>query len=414
MVCSVQKKRIVLAFDGTWNNPFQVATRADGVEVLKPSNPLKIARSILPFDVEGRVSQVVYYDSGVGALGEYPGMANKALGIVDKHFGGFLGAGFEANVEQAITFLVNNYVTGDHIFVFGFSCGAAQARAVTHFIDWMGGLPRQSDAYYVPRFFREYLKMRGSKSPSESSNQDVKGFSGELRPIEIRLLGVFDTVMALSPRFKSGKADPTGARSFHVKDQPAACVKHARQALAIDEMRFDFRPEIWLNHSAVQTLEQRWFSGVHANIGGGYVNDGLANISYHWMIDEAEKLGLQFDRTFTAKYRAFAQDRLYDSRTKMYRIAELVRLAFGKGVRDLTNLPETANLKLHSSVISRLHANSGQNSRRFERMTRYKPENLLLLLRLHRDDLASLIQSAGSEIKDPLLPQDILKDIYQS
>ncbi len=409
---AIKNKRIVSAFDGTWNNPFQPATRENGVEVLKPSNPLKIARSVLPWDDHSDMSQVVYYDSGVGALGEYPGFANKALGIVDKHFGGALGAGFEANVEQAVTFLVNNYVVGDIIFIFGFSRGAAQARALTHFLDWMGGLPSQNDAYYLPRFFREYLILRGAGSPSESLNSDVRDFGGVLQPIEINLLGVFDTVMSLSPRFKSGKIDREGARSFHVRDYPAACVKHARQALAIDERRFDFHPEIWVDKGSAQTLEQRWYCGVHANIGGGYVNDGLANLAYQWMIDEAVALGLSCDRTFTGKYKAFAQDTLYDSKTKMYRIAELARFAYGKGVRTLTEIPHSANLKLDSSVFSRLRANAGERPTRFDRMTRYKPENLIDLLKSHRDDLPSFIQSSGAKLGDPFLPKDILDAVH--
>ncbi|HEY2737209.1 MAG TPA: DUF2235 domain-containing protein [Thermoanaerobaculia bacterium] len=52
------------------------------------------------------------------------------------------------------------------------------------------------------------------------------------------------------------------------------CVQHARQALAIDEVRYDFRPEIWRGNRDGQTLEQRWFAGVPSNVGGGYVDDG--------------------------------------------------------------------------------------------------------------------------------------------
>lgn len=405
------KKRIVLAFDGTWNNPFKAATRDDGVEVFKPSNPLKIARSIMPWDAESLMSQVVYYDTGVGALGEYPGLANRALGIVDKHFGGALGAGFEANVEQAVTFLANNYLEGDTVYIFGFSRGAAQARALTHFLDWMGGLPNQADAYYIPRFFREYLKLNGQGDPSQSSNSDVRNFTGILRPVNIALLSVFDTVMSLSPRFKSSQTNINRSRSFHVLDHPAACVTHARQAIAIDEQRFDFPPEIWTRCSETQTLMQRWFCGVHANIGGGYVQDGLANLTYQWMVDEAETLGLRFDRAFTAKYRGFAQDTLYDSKTKMYRAAELARLAYNRGRRVLVDIPETANLKPDKSVITRLWANCGADPKRFDRMGTYRPENLIALLKTHRADLPAFLKDIGAPLKSPILPQDILNKI---
>ena len=365
----------------------------------------------MPWDENRQVTQVVYYDTGVGALGEYPGFANRVLGSVDKHFGGTLGAGFEANIEQAVTFLVNNYISGDDLFIFGFSRGAAQARAVTHFIDWMGGLPEQRDAYYLPRFFREYLRMKGSDSPRESPNNSIRNFKGNLRQIDVTLLGVFDTVMSLSPRFEAKGQTTSGSRSFHVKDRPAACVRHARQALAIDERRFDFKPEIWVGCSNDQTLHQRWFCGVHANIGGGYIHDGLANLPYQWMVDEAEAYGLKIDREFSGKYRAFAQDKLYDSRTKIYRIAEFLRRASGKGARRLTDLPVSANLRLDKSVITRLHANSYENSSEFKRMTHYRPENLFSLLRKNRANLTEFIGQTGSKPRIPILPNEVLEKL---
>lgn len=44
-----------------------------------------------------------------------------------------------------------------------------------------------------------------------------------------------------------------------------------------------------------QVLEQRWFAGVHSNVGGGYANEGLSNIALQWLMKKAEATGLVFE-----------------------------------------------------------------------------------------------------------------------
>ena len=85
---TVSPKRLVLCLDGTWNNPYQKRARDDGSEVLKPTNPLKMARAVCPWDEATQVSQITYYDTGVGALGQYPGVSNRIVGYVDRTLGG--------------------------------------------------------------------------------------------------------------------------------------------------------------------------------------------------------------------------------------------------------------------------------------------------------------------------------------
>ena len=135
-------RRIVLCLDGTWNSAFAEAKRRDGKTVLKPSNPLKLARAVKQFAADG-TEQIVYYAIGVGSLSVYPGTANWLLHQVDRILGGAFGARFEANVEDAVHFLTLNYEPGDEVFVFGFSRGAGTARAVTRFLEWNRGEPSQ-------------------------------------------------------------------------------------------------------------------------------------------------------------------------------------------------------------------------------------------------------------------------------
>ena len=399
-------KRLILCLDGTWNNPYQKRKRSDGSEVLKPSNPLKMARAVLPTD--GPTAQICYYDTGVGALGKYPGASNRVLEFVDSKLGGGFGAGFEANIEQAATFLVNNYLAGDQVFVFGFSRGAAQARGLTRFIDWLGGIPAKRDAYFVPLYFAAYLASQGGSDP-----RDVKTSSGRtpdepIVPIAIDLLGVWDTVMALGSRFRASEGTSVVSRSFHVGAQPAQCVEHARQALAIDERRYDFRPEIWQGLEVHQTLEQRWFAGVHSNVGGGYTEDGLANIAFRWLLGEAHALGLATDNKYVQHYKAYPQARCHSSYTWLYRTIEMMRLRHRKGVRSLLGHEPNANLQLDRSVIHRLNAVPSDKHLQLDKL--YRPANVIEYL-ASKPNLPTYLGSLGLNGVDAVVPKDVAEVI---
>ncbi len=81
-------------------------------------------------------------------------------------------------------------------------------------------------------------------------------------------------------------------------------IKTALHAVAIDEQRKSFAPSLWKQANAVdgQVLEQVWFPGVHSNIGGGYSDQGLADVSLQWMIERVgHHTSLDFDDTFIAE-----------------------------------------------------------------------------------------------------------------
>ncbi len=76
--------------------------------------------------------------------------------------------------------------------------------------------------------------------------------------------------------------------------------KEARgvQALAIDEHRRDFTPTFWTGAVPPNvSIEQVWFAGAHADVGGGYKTRRLADIPLVWMAKQAEAAGLTFDWT---------------------------------------------------------------------------------------------------------------------
>lgn len=64
-------------------------------------------------------------------------------------------------------------------------------------------------------------------------------------------------------------------------------------------------------------LKQVWFAGVHANVGGGYPDDGLAYVALQWMMDEAAHAGLRFHNNHRQECneRADPQGEQHDSRS---------------------------------------------------------------------------------------------------
>jgi hypothetical protein len=83
-------------------------------------------------------------------------------------------------------------------------------------------------------------------------------------------------------------------------------IQYGYQALALDEYRKSFAPTLWTVRTPkvappspskerdLSSVEQRWFVGAHANVGGGYQSDLLAQIPLRWLMKKASTHGLQF------------------------------------------------------------------------------------------------------------------------
>ena len=93
-------------------------------------------------------------------------------------------------------------------------------------------------------------------------------------------------------------------------------VRYAFHALAIDERRKPFTPTLWQQPAEDQGknwLEQAWFSGVHSNVGGGYADAGVSDITLKWMIEHAQLAGLEFIPAFVARLKPNHLGKVYDS-----------------------------------------------------------------------------------------------------
>lgn len=374
-------KRFAICLDGTWNNTSREIERDDGSRVYRPTNVLKLARATKLQDSEG-VSQVTYYDAGVGAMNRAPDAGARVVRWVDNTVGGGWGAGFEVNIEETYTFLSNNYDDGDEILIFGFSRGAAQARSLCRLIEWFGGFPSKNDAYYVPRIITNYLETRGERpnptlweSLNERRRQQNRRQLDPIVPANIVFLGVWDTVLALGSRFLAGGGTTRKKKKFHTPAEPPANVKHVRHAIAIDESRHDFQAEVFRQDTGHASLEQRWFPGVHSNIGGGLGNDSLANGALHWIVNEAMAARLDVRESFLEFYGKNALSAASKKSTGFKLADTILRPIRGfNGVRDMKSPP---NMGLDDSVLERLNASAAKHDKTGDP---YRPENLLEFL----------------------------------
>jgi uncharacterized protein (DUF2235 family) len=86
------------------------------------------------------------------------------------------------------------------------------------------------------------------------------------------------------------------------------CIENACHAISIDDERMTFHPVLWLEYKSdgthkvdcpdtlLSSVRQLWFSGVHANVGGGYPKDHLAYVSLEWMMRHARQADLVFNK----------------------------------------------------------------------------------------------------------------------
>jgi uncharacterized protein (DUF2235 family) len=279
----------------------------------------KVARGIKAQDANG-VPQVVYYHDGVGTAGG-----------LDRYTCGAFGDGIESNIRDLYRFVVYNYEPGDELYFFGFSRGAFTVRTLAGFLKLVG-LVGKDDDYYVPDLYDCYETSKGPGTPEWTVAFHNVQTQHPSPPIHF--IGVWDTVGALGAPGFLGQLLNRGKYKYHDIELNSS-IENAFHALAIDERRVPFTPNIWRRPAGwAGHLVQAWFAGVHSNVGGGYAPDGLANEALHWMVEKAEGLGLEFDSSYLAHFKPCFNSMLQDSMTAAYRmLGEYVR-PIGKQLAD--------------------------------------------------------------------------------
>jgi uncharacterized protein (DUF2235 family) len=247
---------------------------------------------------------------------------------LERLLGGLFGFGLSRDVRDCYRFLVDNYDGGDELFFFGFSRGAFTARSTAGFVR-NAGILRREHADRVDEAYALYRNHEGPDAPSAVAFRRQFSVSTET---PIRFIGVWDTVGALGvPNLGLPGTNFLNRRYQFHDTQLSSKVRSAFQALAIDEARRPFLPTLWQVQSRAvgQQVEQVWFTGVHCDIGGGYPDTALADITYHWMTDRARSCGLGLLEPPAPLDPALVTGQLHDSRTGIYALLPAVSRTIG-------------------------------------------------------------------------------------
>lgn len=212
-----------------------------------------------------------------------------------------VGRGINSQIRRAYGWLASRYRPGDRIFLFGYSRGAYAVRSLAGVIDRMG-LLRQDCATerQVRQAYRHYQH--------DPNSRIARVFSQEYCHMEspIQMVGVWDTVKALGWRIPGLWMLTDKRNAFH-NHHLGPSILHGFHALAYDETRVVFEPVLWDCPEGWEgNVEQVWFRGAHADVGGQIGNFSaarpLANIPLVWMLERAEACGLVLPENWRAQF----------------------------------------------------------------------------------------------------------------
>lgn len=353
--CSVtQKKQIqpnndtprkfVIFFDGTANNE-------------KSDTNIKKLHSLIT--LQNRTDITSIYIDGVGV----------GIGVI----GMATGWGISDRVKIAYSFLLDNYHQGDEIFIFGFSRGAYSGRILASLL-YYAGIPnieatkklRSSD---VARII--YKSFKGKKSSIERRYAIQRTFLDNglptPTPVSVNVLGLWDTVEALGfPDYEANIEIPNPKYGDQLCN-----VKRAYHAVSIDDDRERIftpilltRPHLVLDCDLKsmtraqyldEVVDEVWFPGAHADVGGGYPNSLLSGVSLNWMVNKLSGTNL------IPKNASLSENRFEPTHDPENGFPWSI--LYRKQSRELHKYTETGiynerdsikRLKLHRSMIERL------------------------------------------------------------
>ncbi|KAF8493850.1 hypothetical protein JB92DRAFT_3084909 [Gautieria morchelliformis] len=260
--------------------------------------------------------QLTYYNSGIGTYAKPSWKSwSYVKQVVDNKIDLAIAWNFEKIVIAAYRWLSQNYQEGDRIYLFGFSRGAYQVRALAGMIHKVGLVHKGNEEqipfayelyadeksvnYYPPQpkklLQRLHLRKRPVKpTPVNMAERFKTTFSRE----NVRVHFIGDTVSSVGT--VRNKVLPLTDETDHV------CF--FRHALALDERRVKYLPE-YAHGDAPQIsqptktsstsrphIKEVWFPGTHSDMCLN-LNLELGKTSGLWMSYEAISNGLQMRPT---------------------------------------------------------------------------------------------------------------------
>ncbi|MEX0969353.1 MAG: DUF2235 domain-containing protein [Paracoccaceae bacterium] len=205
-----------------------------------------------------------------------------------------VASGLEVNqsIIQGYGHLCKNYKPGDRIMLFGYSRGAYAVRSIAGLIDRVGLIRAE---HVNPRRVEMAYRYYQTRDLSRAARVFTRLYTHR-SSVSIEMIGCWDTVKALGIPYPILSRLAPMVTDFH-NHHLSPLIRNAFQALALDENRTSYAPIPWNPMPGWSGhMEQVWFSGAHADVGGQVQNEQayrpLSNIPLVWMLERAERCGL--------------------------------------------------------------------------------------------------------------------------
>jgi uncharacterized protein (DUF2235 family) len=383
-------KRLAVFLDGT-SNKAEVNTN------------VWRARSLCSVKGADGLAQLVYYGPGVGT----------ETGEILR--GDVFGYGIDAQVIDAYQWLIENYDDGDETFVFGFSRGAFAARSLSGFISRCGliqpgaplGVKELYDRYKRGNAALTIHQLLETGTDKTSFDLQEKWMIKDCRPVPVKFTGVWDTVGSVA--HNDMLSFITGGDHSFLDTNLRKSEQFVYHAMAIDENRAPFDVTLlsyykpndaagdYTSPRALADVEQRWFSGSHADVGGGCNSDAASQLPLKWLLSKASAHGLAFKRDIEIDPEATTEP-IFDAYSQAYHAAFAIA---SLGIRhwriigrDPQKLAETTvhmiNETIDGSVFARCKRDDG-----------YRPQNLMDWAARHGIEVTSVGTSVMTDDGKP-------------
>lgn len=231
----------------------------------------------------------LYYEAGV----QWPGW-RQTLDVM-------MGRGINRQIRRAYGYLASRYRDGDRIILMGYSRGAFAVRSLAGVIDRVGLLRSEcATERNIRTAYRHY-----ELTPDSDAAQAFAAAHCHAS-VAVEMVGVWDTVKALGARLPVLWRLTEKRHAFH-NHHLSPVVKHGFQALALDETRAVFEPELWECPDMWDgRIEQVWFRGAHGDVGGQLhrfqAARPLGNISLVWMLEHLEGCGVGLPEDWRSRF----------------------------------------------------------------------------------------------------------------
>ncbi|MCL1127565.1 T6SS phospholipase effector Tle1-like catalytic domain-containing protein [Shewanella surugensis] len=328
----------------------------------------------------------LFYNEGVGTDGRIIGA----------------GWGNDKDVAEAYAFLSRYYSQDALLYIFGFSRGAYASRILAGMIYALGiyDLSDFSEEDRLQLSKALYAIYKGEDKDIEESRfqanqlinqwgQDTLKLDGfalnhHVANVSIEILGLWDTVEALGfvPTLEAanetyfGVADPKNIVNPNPRYIDQICnINHVYHAVSLDDNRANvFTPIIISSNevvslcsesqdSSISKVEEVWFSGAHADVGGGYEKMennksddhmdkdlALSGLSLNWMLDNIKRDAPTLLPDFAQVHQnAFAH--VHDAENTDAKYKRVLRNSILTSYLDVSRYEK---INIHHSVLERI------------------------------------------------------------